>query len=67
MVELEETELHKARSVIRKYFAGTSFLVGQALDAGVSEGALEALIRAGEIYRGASNWCEVRGLKPPPR
>lgn len=67
MVEVEESELNKARTVIRKFFAGTSFLVSQALEAGVREDALEALIRAGEVYRGASNWCEVRGLKPPPR
>ncbi len=67
MVEVEEAELHRARTVIRKYFAGTSFLVGQALDAGVKEAALEALLRGGEVYRGASDWCAVRGLKPPPR
>ncbi|MCR9144622.1 MAG: hypothetical protein NXI24_20455 [bacterium] len=67
MVEVQESELHKARTIIRKYFAGTSFLVAQALEAGIKEDALEALIQAGEVYRGASNWCEVRGLKPPPR
>ena len=64
---VREINLERARAVLRKNFAGTSFPARDALAAGVTAEELNALIVNTEVHRGTDGWCEVRSLKPPRR
>lgn len=60
-----QVNLDRARDVLRRYFAGTSFSFELAAGAGLSDDQLNELIRSGELYQSPDGWLEVRSLLPP--